>query len=252
VDLAVPLDPLGATLGRTLALAAVGFAAGVVNTLAGGGSFVSLAVLLWLGVPATVANGSNRVAVLVQSLGAWATFRGEAAVTRGEAAVTVTGALLGASVAVVVPPEALEKVLSAAMLALVGFAMARPAAFAEPGPPSRWRWPGLFLVAAYGGFAQAGIGLLLVPLLVRTAGVDAVRANAKKVVLVALVSVPSLLTFLAAGQVDAAVGASLAVGGLLGGVAGARLTTWLGPVWVWRVLLAMTVVTAIRAFWPTS
>ncbi len=242
------------SLGQALALGVVGFAAGVVNTLAGGGSFVSLAVLLWLGVPATVANGSNRVAVLVQSLGAWATFRGdagaEAGVTPAEAAVTVAGALAGASVAVVVPPEALERVLSVAMLALVGFALARPRSFAEPGPPSPGRWPGLFLVAAYGGFAQAGIGLLLVPLLVRTAGLDAVRANAKKVVLVALVSVPSLLTFLAAGQVDGAIGGALAVGGLLGGIAGARLTTWLGPVWVWRVLLAMTVVTAARAFWP--
>lgn len=238
------------TLGAALALAVVGFAAGVVNTLAGGGSFVSLAVLLWLGVPATVANGSNRVAVLVQSLGAWATFRGDAAVSAPEAALTVAGALAGASLAVVVPPEALEKVLSVAMLALVAFALARPASFAEPGPPSRWRWPGLFLVAVYGGFAQAGIGLLLVPLLVRTAGVDAVRANAKKVVLVALVSVPSLLTFLAAGQVDGLVGGALAAGALLGGVAGARLTTWLGPAWVWRVLLAMTAITALRAFWP--
>jgi uncharacterized membrane protein YfcA len=238
------------TLGAALALAGVGFAAGVVNTLAGGGSFVSLAVLLWLGVPAPVANGSNRVAVLVQSLAAWATFRGEAAVSGAEAAVTVAGALAGASLAVGVPAAALERALALAMLALAAFALARPASFAAPGPPSPWRWPGLFLVAAYGGFAQAGIGLLLVPLLVRTTGVDAVRANAKKVVLVSLVSLPSLLAFLAAGQVDGAVGGALAAGALLGGIAGARLTERLGSIWVWRVLLAMTALTALRAFWP--
>jgi uncharacterized membrane protein YfcA len=115
------------------------------------------------------------------------------------------------------------------------------------GRRSAARRPGLFAVAAWGGFAQAGIGLLLVPLLVRTAGLDVVRANARKVALVAAVSVPSLATFVAAGQVDWAVGAALAVGAWVGGVAGARLTTWLGPVWVWRLLLVMTAVTAVRA-----
>lgn len=234
--------------GAWVLLIGVGFAAGVVNTLAGGGSFASLAALLWLGVPADVANGSNRVAVLVQSLGAWATFRGEASVSRAEAGVTVAGALSGASLAVWVPPEALERALSLAMLALVSFALTRRSTFDAPGPPTRWRYPGLFAVAVYGGFAQAGIGLLLVPLLVHTAGVDAARANAKKVVLVALVSVPSLLTFLAAGAVDWSVGAPLALGALGGGIAGARLTTRLGPVWVWRVLLLATSATVLRAF----
>jgi uncharacterized membrane protein YfcA len=238
------------TIASAALLVVVGFAAGVVNTLAGGGSFVSLAVLLWLGVPAPLANGTNRVAVLVQSLGAWATYRGEAAVEPLEAVVTIAGALAGASLAVVVPADALERVLAVAMLGLVAFALLRPRAFAEPGPPSAWRWPGLLLVAAYGGFAQAGIGLLLVPLLVRTAGLDAARANARKVVLVALVSVPSLLTFLAAGLVDWRVGTALSAGALVGGAAGARLTQQLGPVWVWRVLLVMSVVTAARAFWP--
>ena len=111
------------TIASAALLVVVGFAAGVVNTLAGGGSFVSLAVLLWLGVPAPLANGTNRVAVLVQSLGAWATYRGEAAVEPLEAAVTVAGAFVGASLAVVVPADALERVLAAAMLGLVAFAL---------------------------------------------------------------------------------------------------------------------------------
>jgi uncharacterized membrane protein YfcA len=165
--------------------------------------------------------------------------------TGAELAVAVAGALAGAALAVALPSDSLERVLSVAMLALVGFALVRPGGDAPA--TSRWRWPGLFAVAAWGGFAQAGIGLLLVPLLVRTAGLDVVRANARKVALVAAVSVPSLATFVAAGQVDWAVGAALAVGAWVGGVAGARLTTWLGPVWVWRLLLVMTAVTAVRA-----
>lgn len=242
-----PRPPYGRPVTWTTValLAATGLAAGVVNTLAGGGSFVSLAVLLWLGVPAPVANGSNRVAVLVQSAGALWGYRGTPPVERAELGVAVAGAFAGAALAVALPSDSLERVLSVAMLALVGFALARPGGDAPA--TSRWRWPGLFAVAAWGGFAQAGIGLLLVPLLVRTAGLDVVRANARKVALVAAVSVPSLATFVAAGQVDWAVGAALAVGAWVGGVAGARLTTWLGPVWVWRLLLVMTAVTAVRA-----
>lgn len=235
----------------TLALlVGAGAFAGAVNTVAGGGSFVTLAALVWLGVPADVANGTNRVGVLVQSAAATAQFRrdglgdGEGLVP--QIVVTGAGALAGALAATAVDPAAFEHVLAAGMLAMVALSLLRPASWAEPGPPSPWRWPALLLAGAYGGFLQAGVGVLLLPCLVRLGGRDAVAANARKVLLVTTLTVPALATFVAAGQVRWAEGFALAAGSAVGGAFGARLTVGYGPRLVWGALVAVVLATAVR------
>lgn len=237
-------------LTEALVLVGVGAAAGVVNTIAGGGSFVTVPALMWAGVPVAVANGTNRVGVLAQALAAAGTFRSQMVDGGGELwpqiGVTGLGALLGSLVAVWLPPEALETAVGLFMLALVLLAMARPSRWSEPAPPSPWRWPALLLIGAYGGFLQAGTGLVLLPCLVRLGGLDPVRANARKSLLVATLTVPAILTFALAGVVWWWTGAVLAVGASLGAVIGARLTTRLGPRFVWAVLLAVVVATLVR------
>lgn len=235
---------------EALVLVAVGAGAGVVNTIAGGGSFVTVPALMWSGVPVAVANGTNRVGVLAQALAASGTFRAATIDGGGELvpqiAITGAGALLGALLAVRLPPEALEKAIGVFMLAVVLLAMARPARWSEPAPPSRWRWPALLVIGAYGGFLQAGTGLLLLPCLVRLGGLDVARANARKSLLVGTLTVPAIVTFAAAGVVDWWAGAILAVGASAGAVVGARLTAGLGARFVWTVLLLVVVATLVR------
>ncbi len=234
-----------------LRLVALGLVAGAVNTIAGGGSFVTVPALLWAGVPAAVANGTNRVAVLAQSLAAARTFRSDAVDGGGEelvpqVVVTAVGSVAGSALALVLPPEALEKAIALAMLGVLAIASFRPKRWVEPGEPSPWRWPALFGVGAYGGFLQAGVGLLLLPCLVRLGGLDPVRANARKSMLVATLTVPALVLFAASGVVDWAAGLVLALGSALGAVAGAKLTTRLGPRFVWGALVLAVVLTALR------
>ncbi|MCA9571162.1 MAG: sulfite exporter TauE/SafE family protein [Myxococcales bacterium] len=237
-------------LTEALVLVGVGAAAGVVNTIAGGGSFVTVPALMWAGVPVAVANGTNRVGVLAQTMAAVGTFRAEMVDGGGELvpqiALTGAGALLGSLVAVWLPPEALETAIGVFMLVLVLLAMARPSQWSEPAPPSPWRWPALFVIGAYGGFLQAGVGLVLLPCLVRLGGLDPVRANARKSLLVATLTVPAIATFAAAGVVWWGTGAILAVGASIGAVVGARLTTRLGPRFVWAVLLVVAAATLLR------
>lgn len=239
------MDPLALAL-----LIPVGVAAGIVNTLAGGGSFVTLSALVWLGLPAPVANATNRVGVLAQSAAAAGAFRREGVQGGREAwaqiAVTGLGAGLGAAASLALEPDRFEDALALGMLGMLGLSLARPAGWTEPGAPSRWRWVALLAAGAYGGFLQAGVGLLLLPGLVRLGGLDPIRANARKVLLVGTLTVPALAVFVAAGAVAWVPGLLLAIGSAIGGAIGARLTIGVGARGIWAVLVAVVVATAAR------
>lgn len=230
----------------------VGLAAGVVNTLAGGGSFLTLSAMIWLGLPPQVANATNRVGVLAQSTTAtWGFHR--AGALRGDgigpqAAVVCVGALAGAGLSAVLDPALFDRVLGIAMVIMLGVTLARPKAWTEPGPERPARWPALFLAGAYGGFLQAGVGVLLLPALVLLGGLDLVRANARKVLLVLLLTLPALAIYVPMGWVDAPAGLVLASGSALGGWLGSRLTIGAGARFIWGALVVVVLATAVRLF----
>ncbi len=234
---------------HTLWLFPVGVAAaGIVNTLAGGGSFLTLGAMIALGLPAPVANATNRVGVLAQSLTAIAAYRRQGvrpeAPLAAPAAVVAIGAAAGALVSGVLAPAAFERAMAIGMLVMVGLSLLRPKAWTEPGAPSRWRWPALLLAGAYGGFLQAGVGVLLLPSLVVLGGMAPVRANARKVELVALLTVPALVVYAAWGWVDLAAGGVLAAGSALGGAIGSRLSVGGGARLIWGAVVVVVVLTA--------
>ena len=142
---------------NALVLFAVGLVAGTLNVIAGGGSLLTLPVMIFLGLPPTVANGTNRVAILVQNVGASWSF---------------------------------QRILALVMVLVAAYTVWRPtpAAGGEATPPPRGSRALLFagaffLVGLYGGFLQAGVGFVI--LAVTTAGgLDLVRGNAVKVALV--------------------------------------------------------------------
>jgi len=228
----------------------VGVVAGVVNTVAGGGSFLTLSAMVWLGLPAPVANATNRVGVLTQSVASAEVFR-RAGVARTEElwpqlALVGAGAALGATASAAIDPERFDRILGVAMVVMLALTLARPRVWLDPGPARASRWPVLFLAGMYGGFLQAGVGVILLAALVLLGGLEPVRANARKVLLVAGLTAPALAIFIWAGLVDWIAGGLLAVGSLAGGLVGSRLTLGAGARLVWGALVVVVLATAVR------
>jgi hypothetical protein len=242
-----------------LALLSVGAVAGAINVLAGGGSFLSLPLLIFLGLPPSVANGTNRIAILLQNMGAVWRFRSHGLVDRSwvplVAAPAVGGAVLGTWGAIEIGEDAFRRVLGALMVAatlwilwdpLAGRGRARALAtrssIATDGAARRAGLAAAFFaVGAYGGFVQAGVGFLLAAVAM-WAGLDLVRGNALKVLVVLILTPISLALFAWSGKVDWVVGLPLAVGHLVGAVVGVHLTVLKGHAWI-KGFLTVTVVT---------
>jgi uncharacterized protein len=235
------------------ALFVIGFVAAVINVLAGGGSFLTLPLLIFLGLPASVANGTNRVGVLAQNVSAVVGFhRHDVLPARWALGVSVpalVGAALGAWAALHVTDLAFRRILSLVMLAVTLWTLLRRAPRVTPGgEPRSARHPlvlaGFFVTGLYGGFLQAGVGFLV--LAVTTAsGLDLVRGNAVKVFSVMMLTLLSLTIFAGAGQVDWPAGAALALGNLLGGLVGVRIAVRQGHQWLEAVVTVTVVVFAV-------
>ena len=242
-----------------IALFVVGFVAAVINVIAGGGSFLTLPLLIFLGFPAGVANGTNRVGVLAQNVSAVFGFhRHQVLPVRWAVAVSVpavAGAAFGVWGALNVPDLAFRRILSLVMLVVaLGTLLHRSlrgAPRAEPQSPFHWTMVvGFFVTGLYGGFLQAGVGFLAIAM-TTLAGLDMVRGNAVKVFTVMLLTLLSLLVFAGTGHVDWPAGLALGAGNLLGGIVGVRLAVFKGHKWLEHVVAATIVVFAVL-LWVTE
>lgn len=209
-----------------------GFVAGALNVVAGGGSFLTLPLLIFLGLPHDVANGTNRLAILIQTAGATETFRRAGAipptvmVRLGIAAVI--GAGLGSVLALQVGEALFLRFLSIVMVAFTLWSLLqhrfRRERVGEGGVKVGAGLFGAFLIVGfYGGFVQAGVGFLSLGA-TSWAGFSMMAGNAIKVACIFLFSIISLSVFAANGVVNWPVGLALGVGTFAGALLGARLT----------------------------
>ncbi len=233
-------------------LVAGGLVAGIVNTLAGGGSLLTVPLLVMLGLPGTVANGTNRVGVLVQCLVATWGFRREGVSELRSAARVLAPMVAGSAVGAVavsrLADETFERVFGVLMVLLLVPTLRRGG---EPDAEAARAWPPwlsalvFFGIGLYAGAFQAGVGIALLFALSH-AGSDLVRANAVKVVVVAVVTAVAVPVFIAEGQVDWGPAVVLAGGFLVGGALGARLAVRGGERVIRPVLAAAVVALAGR------
>jgi uncharacterized protein len=241
------------------ALFVVGFVAAVINVLAGGGSFLTLPLLLFLGLPAGIANGTNRVGVLAQNISSVLGFhRHQVLPVRwalGVSVPAVVGAGLGVWAALHVPDVAFRRILSIVMLAMTLATLLHRSVRGVPRaePQHAWHWTmiaGFFVTGLYGGFLQAGVGFFALAM-TSIAGLDMVRGNAVKVFTVMLLTLISLAVFAGTGHVNWAAGAALAAGNFLGGIAGVRVAVLKGHRWLEHFVTATIVVFAVL-LWVTE
>ena len=239
------------TLAHAALLVVAGFFSGVINTLAGGGSFLTLAALDLIGLPIGVANGSNRLGVLLGAIAGALGFRSKGAsemkTSLQFAIPALFGAIVGALVVVDLPEAVFERVLGVCMLIMLVILIVNPKKWLEGRQvtmtPRRRAisYVVFFLIGVYGGAIQAGVGFFLIAALVVTAGVDLIKANMHKVFVTAVYTVVAILIFALQGQVDWVYGMVLTIGYGLGSWISSRVSMDKGQDFV-RLVLALSLV----------
>lgn len=238
-----------------LLLLPTGFIAGVINVLAGGGSFLTLPVLIASGLPLHIANGTNRISVVVQGVFAAASYhkKGEfdAALYKRLLPPLLLGALLGAALATQINPRQLRTVFGVLFLimALVLVVRAKMGKIAT-NKLHPLRYPALFVVGMYGGFIQAGVGLWILLASGGLFAADTMKANSVKLPLTLTFTAPALLIFLQADMVRWIPGLILAFGTVLGTAVGVRLSLQGGAPLILRAVTVVLVVTGVRLLFP--
>ena len=207
-------------------LAAAGVLATIINVIAGGGGMIVMPALMALGLPADVANGTYRLGVVTQSLSGTAALKRHDKLDTGSIVPilipTLAGATIGAFLATWIPRETLKPIMLVTMITMAALiAFRKDTLIAPEGPPlSPMEAPksilGLFLSGLYAGFIQAGVGFLLLGVLVGTLRHDLIRANALKLVVTLAFGIVALTIFAWAGLVSWTPAVVLAVASVFG------------------------------------
>jgi uncharacterized membrane protein YfcA len=241
---------------RVVWVLVAGLVAGYVNTMAGGGSFITLAALELAGLPAMTANGTNRIAIEIQSILGILGFKSKGMadwkLSLHFAIPALLGAILGAFVVIDLPEEVFHRVLGVALLLMLAVVIFNPKRLlrereVEMTPGRRLvGYVVLFLVGIYGGAIQAGVGFLLTFALVAVGGMGLVRTNSHKAFIVGLYTLAALAVFVVGGHVHLLYGILMGAGGGLGAWIASRLSVEKGEKVVKPVLIVMLLVMAVR------
>ncbi len=236
----------------------VGLLAGCINTLAGGGSLISLPILIFLGLPPAVANATNRVAIFAQGIFAVAGFKSKGvsefkySLLLGCSALL--GAIVGAKIAVDIRSDLLNKILAVIMIVVVTitvFGLAKPKSIATVKTDAFSKVIGtviFFFVGIYGGFIQAGVGFLIIGSLSAIHGFGLVKINSIKVFVVLIYTLAALGIFIYEGKVNWPYGIVLAVGNSTGAWFASRWSVDKGDK-VIKILLVIAVIGLAIKLW---
>lgn len=246
------------SLIEALVLAVLGLIAGIINTLAGGGSNLTVPALMVLGMPADIANATNRVGVFLQGIVGAAGFRKHKKLpTHDFKAIIIpllVGSLFGGLFASYAPPFLLKYLLLGAMLTVATIILVRPNIIAPPAgttaftveeKPQAWWW--LLAAGFYGGFVQAGVGFILITAFAGVLRYDLVSSNALKVLATVFFTSVALIIFIVNGQVRWVPGLILAAGTMIGAHIGVKMALKISQQSLKWFLFIMTLVASAAA-----
>ena len=231
-------------------LIVVGFAVGFINTIAGGGTLLSLPVLIFLGLPPNVANGTNRVAIIIQTAFATAGFKSKGVTTfpfnAYLGASALLGAIIGARIAVDIDGAVFNKILAVIIIAVVLIVFFKPEINLKDVNErltGKYLWLGMlafFIFGIYGGFINAGIGFIIILFLHFFNHMSLVRANATKVAVVCIYTLSALVVFILNDKVNWVIGFVLAIGNASGAWIASRVSVNKGDGFI-KIFLLMVV-----------
>jgi uncharacterized membrane protein YfcA len=229
-----------------------GIASGFLNVVGGGGSLITLPLLTLLGMDLGVANGTNRIAILMQNITAVRSFYKDKVLPVKLSllcAIPATiGSIVGTYVVVSMPQTLLKKIVGALLLVMAFFIVAKPSMWSGR-KKERLNVPLIVLaflgIGFYGGFIQAGVGFFFVFFTAVLLGLDLVRNNALKVLIILLYTPFSLMIFLFNGKVQPLAGFVLGMGSMIGAQLGAKFAVKKGVNWLRYILLATVVASGV-------
>lgn len=225
-----------------LLLLGAGVFAGFMNVTAGGGSLITLPLLILTGMDPVTANGTNRVAVLIQNLIATGNFRrhGRRDIRNGLLLgfAAVPGAIAGALTALTLPEGVFKGILAGAILLGLGVVFFHhPKRCCGTVLKKKWLQAVIFLfIGFYGGLIQAGTGYLIIFSLTLVGGLELAATNSLKVIIIAVYLIPSIAIFASGGNIDVVPGLFMAAGNGIGGVLGSNFSQKAGSGWIKAVL----------------
>ncbi len=235
----------------------IGFIAGVINTIAGGGSLLTLPMLIFMGLPPAIANGTNRIAILIQNFFSTAGFQSKGIKTfpfsiwMGVAALlgSIVGAYLGA---IYFKGAIFNKILAVVMVLIVIYMIFKPKSLFTPNQEQtkgKQFWILLiafFFIGIYGGFIQAGTGIFIILALNSLGKMSLVKANAVKTIVVILYTLSALAIYAYHNKIDYTIGLTLAIGNSLGAWFSSRYSVDKGDQLVRWFLIVMVSVMAVK------
>jgi len=241
---------------QTGLIIAVGIVGGFLNVVAGGGSLLTVPVMVFLGMPGPVANGTNRIGILAQNITSVITFARSGfrdfKLSLSLAACAIPGAVVGALIGVQLEGAWFNRSLALIMLGvmlIMHFDLGSTARAQDHQPTRRQLLHGHLLmvgVGFWGGFIQLGVGFIIMPVLNRVMGLDLVRTNMHKVFIVAVYTVVALFIFASQLELLWIIGIALAVGNSIGGYLGTRFAIQSGERMIRLVLNFVLVVFVIK------
>ena len=233
-----------------------GFIAGFINTIAGGGSLLTVPALIFLGLPSAVANATNRVAIFLQNTSGVAGYQSKGvnafpySIWLGVSALA--GSVAGAKMAVDIEDALFNKALAVVMIVVIAFTIFNPIRKVEAHEEKmsfRRQAVGVvvfFFVGIYGGFIQAGVGFLILGALTAINRFNLVKANSAKVFVIGAYTAAALTVFIIEDQINWWYGLTLAAGNMSGAWIASRMSVTRGDKWVKRFLVVAVAGLAIR------
>lgn len=235
-----------------------GLVVGFINTLAGGGTIISLSLFMFLGMPPGLANGTNRVAVVMQTLTSSIGFRRHHALDMRRASIlgipTVVGSIIGTWIAVDISAKTFEIILAVAMIIMLFFVIYKPSRWLQGVEHKLQQKPSplllfiFFLIGIYGGLIYVGVGYYLIAAAVLGAGYDLMKANAVKVWIVLLYVPFTLVIFMIHGQVNYQYGLIHGIGNVIGAWLATRFAVSWGVNFVRWVLVIVVILVILQTF----
>jgi len=235
-----------------------GIAAGFINVNAGGGSSLTLPVLLFLGLDSSVANGTNRIGIIIQTFSSVSSFKKQAYSDFKKsltfAICTFPGAIAGALISVRISDELFKKILGIILIGIIFSLFFKPdskKAFTDQENGKSWLvYPSLIIIGFYGGFIQVGVGFLLMSALYYTLRISLIKVNMHKVFIILLYTLPTIAVFALTGNIHIMFGLVLGSGMAIGGWWGAHFAVKKGDKFI-RLVLAITIfIIVIKLLYP--